>query len=110
MSDASKRFVEVLEVIGGGGLINEAADAITEAGMAVAQTGKAASVTVQIAIKPNGTGSALLSGKVTAKVPKPAILDSLFFITSGGQFLRDDPAQEKLPLAEGYNIHSLKGA
>lgn len=109
MSDASKKFVEVLEVIGGGGLIKEAADAITEAGMAVAQTGKAGSVTIQINIKPNSHGSALLSGKVTSKVPKPAILDSLFFITSGGQFLRDDPAQEKLPLHEAYNVRSIKG-
>ena len=109
---AEKQLIEVLSVVGGGELASRAADLLTEAGMAVAETGKAGYVSIKINIRPNGQGSVLMDGDATAKIPKRKIIDSLFFVTTGGQFLRNDPAQEQLPLRDpttlGDNIHSMK--
>lgn len=107
----SKAFNEVFEQIGGGEALGRASDALTELGMAVAETLKAGSVTITISMKPNGAGSVLMQAKVSSKIPSAPMLDSVFFVTSGGSLLRDDPRQEKLPLRDMTNVTTMnKGA
>lgn len=96
----AKAFQEVFEVLAGGEALSRASDALTELGMAVAETGKAGSVTITVNVKPNGAGSVLTTAKVASKIPASPMLDTVFFVTAGGSFLRDDPRQEKLPLRD----------
>lgn len=98
----SRPFADVLRELSGGQTIVECGDRLAELVEAVAETGKAGSLTLKINVKPNGKdGNAVeVSDSVTLKKPEPERGKSFFFTDAGGSLVRNDPRQDDLPLRE----------
>jgi hypothetical protein len=90
-------FVYTLNNIRGGGLALEASEALQEAVQRCQDTGKQATVTVVLTLKPNGaTGQIHFTDKVTSKLPMLDKGTSIFFGTPDGNLTRDDPRQSAM--------------
>jgi hypothetical protein len=92
-------FADVLQEIGGGEVAAQVSNELQQLVAAVRATGKAGSVTVQLAVKPavkNETNALLVSGVVKARKPEPQAPTSVFFVTDDDNLSRSDPHQPEL--------------
>lgn len=96
----SRPFADVLRDLSGGQTYDDLTLQLGEIVTAVIDTRKAGEITLKLRIAPNGDGSVKISSKVTAKAPEANRGETLFFTTSSGSLLRNDPRQESLPLRE----------
>lgn len=77
-----------------GELDAEIALALADVSTATQQTGKAGSVTIVLAIKPNpNSDSVLLVDEVKVKRPEPSRGAAIYYVGDDGRLQRDDPAQ-----------------
>lgn len=82
------------------GFLTDASEELSKAALAVARTGKKATVTVALTLEPQKGGAISVSATVNAKVPETR-QDSLtiFFVDDEGGLHRDNPRQRELPLS-----------
>lgn len=60
------------------------------------ESGKEASLTLQITIRPEGTDRVFVGDKITTKQPQRAVPASLFFVTPDSRLTRRNPNQLSL--------------
>lgn len=99
---APRPFVAFLAEQRNGALAVDLGDALHDAVEAVAGTGKPATVTLTLKVKPAGKSAAniLVSDDVTTKLPKPERAETVFFVDGHHNLRRDNPDAPKLPLRE----------
>lgn len=94
----SRAFADVLRDLAGGTTYEELGTRLTEVVQAVMETRKTGSLTIALKVKPNGESSVIITDEIKSKIPEGTRGETLFFATSAGTLVRDDPRQEKLPL------------
>lgn len=96
-------FVTFLNEQRNGRMAAELADALHEATEAVVLTGKAATLTLTVRIKPAGKGttsSLLVADDIATKLPKPERAETVFFTDRDHNLRRDNPDAPQFPLRE----------
>jgi hypothetical protein len=107
----ARAFADVLRDLTGGQTYEELGSALTEIVDAVMQTRRSGSLTLTLKIKSNGDSSVIITDDVKTKLPQPIRGETIFFTQAGGNLLREDPRQEKLPLRQvAEAIPAAKGA
>lgn len=107
----SRSIAEVLRELTGGQTYEELNSALTEVVAAVGETRKSGSITLKLSIKPNGDNSVIITDEIKSKVPERSRGETLFFTTSGGSLVRQDPRQPDLPLRSvPVPTHAAAGA
>jgi hypothetical protein len=96
----SRPFADVLRELAGGKVYEDLTTQLGEVVTAVMETGKAGEVSVKLSIKSNGEGSVRVLADVKQKIPTAVVGETLFFATSSGSLVRNDPRQAELPLRE----------
>jgi hypothetical protein len=96
----ARAFADVVRELGSGSTYDDLTAGLAEVVEAVIATRKAGELTLKMAIKPNGESSVIIVDDVKTKVPKPARGNTIFFATTDGSLIRNDPRQESLPLRE----------
>lgn len=101
--EQTRPFAAVLAEIGGGKLHARLSAQLAELTAAVADTGKKGSITLTVKVEPLKKAdqhTLVVTGSSNAKVPEgdDATPTSVFFATSAGNLVRDDPRQQQLPL------------
>ena len=93
-------FITTVGQLNKRGTISELDDALSNAIKQVRLTGKAATITYQIKIKPNsGDGETVeLSDNIKVATANPARKTSIFYTTEDGRITRDNPDQPELPI------------
>jgi hypothetical protein len=76
----------------------EASEKLNECVLAAEETGKAATLTVKLTIKPNGRGQQLIAAKTDHNLPEHPKSATIMFPTGDGNLQREDPNQINLPL------------
>lgn len=89
-------FEEFLKQLRHGQYLQDCSEALEEAVDGVRDSGKPATITLTIALKPGNSGRVLADAQVTAKKAKPVTESTLFFITESGGLSRRDPRQMSL--------------
>lgn len=93
--------LETLRALRHGQAEIELNEALTEAVQRARDTGKNATVSISITIKPKGaSGQYFLTDDIKCKLPVFPKEPTILFGTPEGNLLRDDPHQQKLPLRE----------
>jgi hypothetical protein len=90
------RFEEIFGELRAGCAIEDASERLEECIQSVRQTGKPATMTITLTLKPAGNGRVFVQDKCEAKRPLPVHEDTLFFLTEGGELTRRDPRQMTL--------------
>ena len=90
-------FKDVLIELGEGSTHSELSDAFWELLQRVQDTGKAGSLTLQIAISPNGAGRIDVKDEVKLKLPEFNRPQTVFFVDNSGNASRRDPNQPEIP-------------
>jgi hypothetical protein len=98
-----------------GQVMNELAAAIHEATKAVKEHGKAATVTLDITVKPFQTKGLAESpitvlAEVSSKLPKPEVPSTLFYIDGDGNPTRQPTRQNDLPGVTVVGVGTAQGA
>lgn len=96
----ARQFADVLRDLSAGQTYDELTAALGEIVEAVTATRKAGSLTLKIDVKPNGENSVRVVDEIKTKVPQPTRGETLFFTTSSGSLIRNDPRQADLPLRD----------
>lgn len=96
----SRAFADVIRELAGGKVYEDLTTQLGEVVTAVLETGKVGDLSLKLSIKPNGEGSVRVLADVKHKVPTPAIGETLFFATTTGSLIRNDPRQSELPLRD----------
>ncbi|GHA15344.1 hypothetical protein GCM10007989_07640 [Devosia pacifica] len=96
----SRAFADVLRELSGGTIYEDLGTQLGEVVTGVLETGKVGELSLKLSIKPNGEGSVQVIPDIKQKVPKQAVGSTLFFATSSGSLLRNDPRQTEMPLRE----------
>lgn len=94
----SRVFADVLRELAGGASYDALGDKLTEIVQAVMEHRKSGELSIKLKVKPNGESSVIITDEIKCKVPEGTRGETLFFATSAGTLVRDDPRQEKLPL------------
>lgn len=94
---AIRPFKDVLTELGEGATHAELSDAFWELLQRVQDTGKAGTLTLQIAIAPNGNGRIDVKDEVKLKLPEFNRPQTAFFIDKHGNASRRDPNQPEIP-------------
>jgi len=94
----ARQFGDVLRDLGGGATYDELTAKLAELVEAVTETGKVGALSVSLKVKPNGANGVIVQTDIKSKIPEPARGDTVFFVTSGGSLVRQDPRQQDLPL------------
>lgn len=94
----ARPFADVLRDLGGGTTYDDLTAKLAEVVTAVTETRRVGELSVTIKVKPNGEGSVIIADTIKVKVPEAPHGDSVFFVTSGGSLVRQDPRQQDLPL------------
>lgn len=94
----ARPFADVLRELGAGSTYENLTIQLAEVVEAVIDTRKPGELMIKLKVKPNGEDSVLIADEIKAKVPEPVRGDSVFFVTSGGSLVRQDPRQPDLPL------------
>lgn len=95
----TRPITDTLRQIGGGSYLDEASETLAELVNAVAASGKAGKLTLEIKVKKTTRGGAMhIAG--TCKVSKPAEepMEAMLFATPEGNLVAEDPHQQKLDL------------
>ena len=102
-SDASQRtpFAAFIQQQRKGGLHGELTDALADLIQAVAETGKAGSLSLTVKVTPNKDGATVtVNDKIKLTIPEPEKGSSMFFYDEHGNLTRNNPAQAELPLRD----------
>ena len=93
-----KLFTDVLRDIRKGRAVDEATRKLAAVVQAVAETGKAGSLTLTLTVKPqkDDSGQVVIATSVSHKTPEPGLPDAIFFVDSAGGLHRDDPNQREM--------------
>lgn len=94
----ARPFADVLRELGGGNTYDELTARLAEVVDAVAATRKVGEISIKLKVKPNGEAGVIVADEIKTKVPEPARGETVFFVTSGGSLVRQDPRQQDLPL------------
>ena len=94
----ARPFADVLRELGAGSTYDDLTAQLAEVVEAVMQTRKLGELSIKLKIKPNGEGSVIIADEIKARVPEPPRGESVFFVTTGGALVRQDPRQQDLPL------------
>lgn len=89
-------FADVLRELSKGRVHEDAAAKLQEVILAVADTGKAGSLTLKVA-PDKADGMVRVSADLKTKIPQ-LDRESLFYVDSDGNLSRDDPRQPHLPM------------
>lgn len=96
---SARPITDTLRHIGGGVFIDLASDKMNELVSAVADSGKAGKLTLEVSVKKATRGGAMhITGKVTVKKPAEEPMEAMLFATPEGNLVADDPKQTKLDL------------
>lgn len=96
----SRAFADVIRELCGGKVYEDLTTQLGEVVTAVMETGKVGELSLKLSIKSNGEGSVRVLADVKQKVPAPTLGETLFFATTTGSLIRNDPRQPELPLRE----------
>lgn len=96
----SRQFADVLRDLAGGTTYEDLTAGLALVVEAVQDTRKMGEVSVKLKVKPNGESSVIITDEIKLKAPEATRGETVFFTTAGGNLLRDDPKQDKLPLRE----------
>jgi len=88
-------FISTIKDYRDGKLARELDESLTELVSEIEEHGKGGSLTLTLALKPNGEAAITASAKVSTKLPKRPIGDALFF-THAGNLSRKDPSQAEM--------------
>lgn len=94
----ARPFADVLRELGGGDTYDELTARLAEVVEAVTNTRKMGTLSITLKVKPNGDNGVMVADEIKSKVPEAARGDTVFFVTSGGALVRQDPRQPDLPL------------
>lgn len=93
-------FVDIITDVRGGTCHHELSLAMQEATKAAIETGKKASVSVTLNIKPQGNKQVELLDVISKKIPEPAKPSTFMFVDRENNLTRDDRRQMKLSEVE----------
>lgn len=96
----ARAFADVVRELSSGQVYDDLTTKLGEVVTAVLETRKAGELGIKLSIKPNGDGSVRVIADVKQKVPEPPRGETLFFATSSGSLVRNDPRQTELQLRE----------
>jgi hypothetical protein len=91
---------DTLRHLGGGTVMDDAAEKLADLVKLVDQTGKAGELTIKIGLRKATAGALALSGEVKVKKPAEPKVEALLFATPEGNLLTENPNQGKLDLKE----------
>lgn len=92
-------FVSTLNQLRYGAAAEELSEKLAECVDRASSTGKNATLTLVINIKPQGaSGQYFLTDEIKQKLPSLPKEQTIFFGTPEGNLTREDPRQQKLPL------------
>lgn len=96
----TRPLVATLGEIRHGSLLQEAAEELQAVVKAAEETGKAASLTIQLTVKPasKAGGVMVLQDKITTKLPQLPAGETMVFVTPEFNIQAQDPRQIDLPL------------
>lgn len=94
----ARPFADILRELGSGTVYEDLTSALGEISAGVMEHRKAGELTLKLKVTPNGEASVFVDADIRAKVPEPARARTLFFATSSGSLVRNDPRQESLQL------------
>lgn len=97
---ADSRFFSLMQVHRHGEALNDLSAALRDSTEAAQLTGKPATVTLKITIKPAAQikGAVIVEDDISVKLPKIKNDNSIFYADAEGNLLREDPKQMKLQL------------
>lgn len=91
-------FTDVLRDMRKGKVVAEATDRLAELVMAVLETGKPGTLSLQLSVRTQSRGdnAVIVAAKVGVKKPQLDLPEALFFADGDGALLRDDPTQMRM--------------
>lgn len=96
MSDEIRDFAEIVTDLRGGVTHRELSVALHDATEAAKRTGKMATVTLTIKIKPQGDRQVEVVDAIKKTIPEPNRSPTLFFVEGNGRLTRSDVRQRRL--------------
>jgi hypothetical protein len=95
-------FADVLRDLGKGHVSDEMSVMLNELVQAVRDYGRKGTLTLTVDVMPvkGNTEMLAVAAQVTSKPPKSDPVSAIFYATSEGNLVRDDPRQMDLPLRE----------
>lgn len=96
----SRPFADVIRDLAGGMVYENLTTQLGEVVSAVIETGKVGEISLKLSVKPNSEGSVLVTAAVKQKLPEPALGSTLFFATTTGSLVRNDPRHMDMNLRE----------
>lgn len=94
----ARPFADILRELGSGNTYDELTAKLAEVVEAVTLTRKVGELSIKLKVKPNGDAGVIVADEIKSKVPEASRGETVFFVTSGGSLVRQDPRQQDLPL------------
>lgn len=94
----ARPFADILRELGSGNTYDELTAKLAEVVEAVTTTRKVGEISIRLKVKPNGDTGVIVADEIKSKVPEASRGETVFFVTSGGSLVRQDPRQQDLPL------------
>lgn len=92
-------ITDTLKHIGGGYLLDEAAEKLAKLVSSVGETGRPGKMTIELTLKKATRGGAMLiTGKTKLSAPAEEPMEAMLFATPEGNLVADDPNQKSLDL------------
>jgi hypothetical protein len=104
----ARPFADIVRELGSGQAYEDLTSALGEIATGVMLHRKTGELTLKLKVTPNGEGSVFVDADIKAKVPEPARARTLFFATSSGSLVRNDPRQDSLPLRQVTETEELR--
>lgn len=100
-----KPFINTAQDIRRGQFLEDCGDKLHEVVASVAETGKAAKLTIEITVKPasKGQGAVIISDKIRSKLPELPAGETILFVTPENNLQATDPNQGSLDLRDVSN-------
>lgn len=92
-----RSYTDTLNALRFGTLSDELTDALQQLTNKCADTGRAGTITLTLALKPGKGGQIEVFDDIKVKLPKEERGSSLMFATPEGNLQREDPRQHELP-------------
>lgn len=94
-------ITDILRDIRNGKVVNAASSQMAELVLAVADTGKAGSLTIKLTVKPDKEGENMLTIEpvIDVKMPRHDLSGGVFFFDAEGNLTRTDPKQTEMALS-----------
>lgn len=99
-ADAARPFDEVFIELDGGRIAADARDKLAAVIAACIEHGKTGGLAIKLKVIPRGRSTVVIAAVVDAQVPEADRQTTTFFLDQDNRPMRDDPRQQRLPLAE----------